>query len=107
MVVSTDIDGRLATRVARLKCVADPIRWRVIETLGREGGRCHCDLEVVLGVPANLLSHHLRVLRDAGLVTTRRLGKQVEYRLDPAAPRLLHDALPDVAPELAGADTGE
>ena len=105
MVVLTDVDGLLAARVAVLKCVAEPIRWRVIEILGREGGRCHGDLEVALGVPASLMSHHLRVLRDAGLVATRRRGKQVEYRLAPSAPQLLHDALPDVAPDTAGADT--
>jgi ArsR family transcriptional regulator, arsenate/arsenite/antimonite-responsive transcriptional repressor len=105
MVELTGIDEYLAARVATLKCVAEPIRWQVIQTLGRDGARCHCDLEAVLGVPANLMSHHLRVLRDAGLVTTHRRGKQVEYRLDGAAADRLHDALPDIAPDLVGAAT--
>jgi ArsR family transcriptional regulator, arsenate/arsenite/antimonite-responsive transcriptional repressor len=89
MVVDVDV----AARVALLRAVADPIRWRILEALG-DGGRCHCELEGALDVPANLLSHHLRVLREAGLVSTERRGRLVEYRLDEARLRALHAALP-------------
>jgi ArsR family transcriptional regulator, arsenate/arsenite/antimonite-responsive transcriptional repressor len=87
---------RATESVGLLKALADPIRWSVIETLGRAAGRCHCELEEDLGVGANLLSHHLRVLREVGLVTTRRRGKLVEYRLDPDGIQALRAALPAV-----------
>jgi ArsR family transcriptional regulator, arsenate/arsenite/antimonite-responsive transcriptional repressor len=93
MVGTMDVDVSVADRVALLRAVADPIRWQVVATLGA-GGRCHCELEEALDVPANLLSHHLRVLREAGLVSTQRRGRLVEYRLDDAGLRTLHDALP-------------
>jgi ArsR family transcriptional regulator, arsenate/arsenite/antimonite-responsive transcriptional repressor len=88
-----DVDVSVTERVALLRAVADPIRWRVVATLG-DGGRCHCELEEALDVPANLLSHHLRVLREAGLVSTERRGRLVEYRLDDAGVRMLYAALP-------------
>ena len=46
------------------------------------GGRCVCDLHEQVPVAANLLSYHLRVLREAGLVTAARRGRWVDYRLD-------------------------
>jgi ArsR family transcriptional regulator, arsenate/arsenite/antimonite-responsive transcriptional repressor len=74
-------DRLLAERVAILKAIADPTRLRVIDELAVAGALCHCDLEAVLAVPANRLSFHLRTLRDAGLVHTRRNGRNVEYTL--------------------------
>jgi ArsR family transcriptional regulator, arsenate/arsenite/antimonite-responsive transcriptional repressor len=93
MVGTMGVDLTVTERVALLRAVADPIRWRVLDELGA-GGRCHCELEEALDVPANLLSHHLRVLREAGLVSTERRGRLVEYRLDEAGVRTLHAALP-------------
>jgi ArsR family transcriptional regulator len=80
-------------RAALLAVVADPIR---LEILGRLSGgtRCVCDLQTVPPVPANLLSYHLRVLREAGLVTTARRGRWVDYTLAPHASDRLHAALP-------------
>lgn len=46
------------------------------------GGRCVCDLHEEVPLAANLLSYHLRVLRQAGLVTAARRGRWVDYRLD-------------------------
>lgn len=53
------------------KALADPNRLRVLDTL-MEGESCNCELTEWLGLTPSLLSHHLRVLREAGLVTTRR-----------------------------------
>ena len=47
------------------------------------GTRCVCDLQASVPVAANLLSYHLRVLRDAGLVAASRRGRWIDYRLDP------------------------
>ena len=57
------------------------MRLRIVGVLA-EGGRCVCDLHEQVPVAANLLSYHLRVLRDAGLVTAARRGRWVDYRLD-------------------------
>lgn len=65
----------------RLAALADPVRLRIVEVLA-EGRRCVCDLREQVPVAANLLSYHLRVLRDAGLVTAARRGRWVDYCLD-------------------------
>lgn len=69
----TSLDDRLEL----LKAVADPTRLAVLDSLAADGARCHGDLEVELGVPANRLSFHLKVLRDAGLVRANRHGRRV------------------------------
>lgn len=81
-------------RLELLRAVADPTRLAVLDTLATEGARCHCDLEVGLGVPANRLSFHLKVLRDAGLVRANRQGRRVRYCLEFGAIEALHTALP-------------
>jgi ArsR family transcriptional regulator, arsenate/arsenite/antimonite-responsive transcriptional repressor len=105
MVGTMDVDtsgSRLGDRVAALKAVADPTRLQVLDLLSSAGPRCHCELEEELTVPANRLSFHLRILRDAGLVTTRRRGKRVEYQLDPVGVRALQHAIPVILEEVAG-----
>lgn len=88
----------LQTRVALLKAVADPTRLQVLDQLGHLGPRCHCELEEALGVPPSRMSFHLKVLRDAGLVSTDRRGKRVAYQLSPEGVIATHRALP--APEV-------
>jgi ArsR family transcriptional regulator len=57
--------------VAFAKALADPNRLRIFDLL-MQGDSCNCELNEKLGLPPNLLSHHLRVLRQAGLVRSRR-----------------------------------
>ena len=57
------------------------MRLRIVGVLAG-GGRCVCDLQEKVPVAANLLSYHLRVLRDAGLVVAARRGRWIDYRLD-------------------------
>lgn len=56
---------------AMLKALADPNRLRIFDLL-MQGDSCNCELNEKLGLTPNLLSHHLRVLREAGLVRSRR-----------------------------------
>lgn len=79
-----------------LGSVADPVRLGLLQRLADEGTLCVCDLQSDPPIPANLLSYHLRVLRDAGLVTSVRRGRWVDYSLAPDALERLHDALPAV-----------
>jgi DNA-binding transcriptional ArsR family regulator len=64
-----------------LQAVAEPNRARIIELLAH-GEHCVCDVGGALGLSTALVSHHLRVLREAGLVGERREGRWVHYALD-------------------------
>ncbi len=76
------LDGDAATAASRrAKALADPTRLTIAAAL-REGGElCVCDLAWVMERAENLVSHHLKVLREQGLVESRREGKMVLYSL--------------------------
>lgn len=76
-----------------LTAVADPVRWTVLQQL-TAGESCVCNLQEHIPIAANLLSYHLKVLRDAGLVTTTRRGRWIDYALSPGALDRLTAALP-------------
>ena len=76
-----------------LAAVSDPVRWTVLERL-TAGQACVCDLQAIVDVAPNLLSYHLKVLRDAGLVTASRRGRWMDYALAGDALARLHAALP-------------
>jgi ArsR family transcriptional regulator len=86
-----------AARVELFRALGDQTRLAVLDLLATGGSRCHCELEVELGVPANRLSFHLKVLRDAGLVGTTRHGRRSHYHLLPGALGRLSAALPAAA----------
>jgi DNA-binding transcriptional ArsR family regulator len=70
---------------ARAKALADPTRLMLAAALGdSEGELCVCDLAWVAERSEKLVSHHVRVLRAAGLVRSRRDGKMVMYALTDA-----------------------
>lgn len=66
--------------------LADPIRRRILALLLNHDERCVCDLNAVLDSPQPKVSRHLAVLREAGLVLTRREGVWMHYRLHPELP---------------------
>lgn len=66
----------------RLKVLADPTRLAVLRRL-MDGPKHVGEINAGLGVEQSLLSHHLRVLRQAALVVAERDGKAVRYRLAP------------------------
>ena len=86
--------GRRQGSLALLSAAADPVRWEVLSHLAQRGTSCVCVLQERVPVPANLLSYHLKVLRDAGLVTTTRRGRWIDYSLAEDAPRRLVESLP-------------
>jgi ArsR family transcriptional regulator, arsenate/arsenite/antimonite-responsive transcriptional repressor len=79
--------------VSLLTAVADPIRWTVLQRLAAAPS-CVCELQEQAPIAANLLSYHLRVLREAGLVTTSRRGRWIDYALADDALDRLQAALP-------------
>lgn len=76
-----------------LAVVADPTRWKLLKRLAT-GGCCVCTLQEHVAVPANLLSYHLKVLRESGLVTSTRRGRWVDYALAVDARGRIDAALP-------------
>ena len=79
--------------LAVLQAVAAPIRWTVLATLA-QAPRCVCRLQEQVPIAGNLLSYHLKVLREAGLVTTSRRGRWIDYALAPDASARMCAALP-------------
>lgn len=77
MAVDVEVD---APPTALLKALADPRRWRIVELLSFEE-LCVCHLAEALEVPQPLVSHHLKVLRDAGLVESEKYRYWTYYRL--------------------------
>jgi ArsR family transcriptional regulator, lead/cadmium/zinc/bismuth-responsive transcriptional repressor len=65
----------------RARSLADPTRLRLALALAAGDELCGCDLAWILGRAQNLVSHHLGVLRDCGVVTSRRDGKMVMHSL--------------------------
>ncbi len=71
---------------AFFEALNDPIRRRVLALLLIRDERCVCDLNAMLDAPQPKVSRHLGVLREAGLVLTRREGVWMHYRLHPELP---------------------
>ena len=77
----------------RARALSDPTRLTLAAAL-REGGElCVCDLAWISGRAQNLVSHHLRLLRSHGLVSSRRDGKLVMYSLTGEGGALLGEGL--------------
>lgn len=83
---------------ARAKGLSDPTRLSIAAALGAADGElCVCDLAWISGRSDKLVSHHVRVLKAAGLVRSRRDGKMVMYALTGAGHALLHAVVGEVA----------
>ena len=66
-----------------LAALADPIRLRLLSSVAAEGEVCSCNLEGPLGKSQPTISHHTRILADAGLITGERRGKWTWWRVVP------------------------
>lgn len=82
---------------ARAAALGDATRLRVASALAAGGELCVCDLAWITGRAENLISHHVRVLRGAGLASSRRQGKMVLYQLTEVGAALLASVLAPVA----------
>lgn len=83
----------LGQRAEVLKAIADPSRLEIFEILSPEI-RCNCHLQEVLDLAPNLLSYHLKVLREAGLIEGTKRGRWVDYSLTSDAHERIAAALP-------------
>ena len=76
-----------------LAALADPTRLAIIRQLAADTETCACDFTSSCDVGQPTVSHHLRVLREAGLVTSERRGQWIFYRIAPG----VADRLGDIA----------
>ncbi|TWF80313.1 ArsR family transcriptional regulator [Pseudonocardia hierapolitana] len=77
------------------KALGDPVRLRLVSLIAsHDGGEaCVCDLTAGFDLSGPTISHHLKVLREAGLISGERRGTWVYYRVEPAALARLSDVL--------------
>lgn len=75
-----------ATELARVfKAIADPVRLRLLSLIAAHAGgeACVCDLTGAFELTGPTISHHLKVLREAGLIEGERRGTWIYYRVQP------------------------
>jgi ArsR family transcriptional regulator len=91
-VVYPDVERERAERMAAVaKALGDPIRLQLVDVLRKHAGKvCVCELVPLFELSQPTVSHHLKVLRDAGLVDSERRGLWAYYYVIP-------DALEDLA----------
>ncbi len=78
MAISTDPDVRF------LQALADPVRLSIIRQIAAcDDGVCACDFVECCTVSQPTISHHLKVLREAGVLTSERQGTNIVYSLSP------------------------
>jgi ArsR family transcriptional regulator len=78
---------------AQFRALADPTRVAIVNRLSSADCLCVCDLTEAFDLAQPTISHHLRILREAGLVEASRRGTWVYYRLVPEAVGALRTAL--------------
>ena len=82
----------------RARALADPTRLTIAAALRDVDELCVCDLSWIMERSQNLVSHHVRTLRDHGVVRSRREGKMVMYALTAEGRALLDTVLTSHAP---------
>jgi ArsR family transcriptional regulator, arsenate/arsenite/antimonite-responsive transcriptional repressor len=91
--------GRRDHLVAVYRALGDPTRLEVFRLIAAQAAPlCVCDIVARFEVSQPTISHHLKILRDAGLVTVSRRGVWAYYAVDPAGLALLSGALAELVP---------
>jgi ArsR family transcriptional regulator len=94
-VVYPDVERQQAERMAQIaKALADPVRVQLVDVLKKHAGKvCVCELVPLFDLSQPTVSHHLKVLRDAGLVASERRGLWAYYYVLPEALKELSEWL--------------
>ena len=90
-------DELLRVGASQAQALGDPTRLGIALALAGAEELCVCDLAWVVGRAQNLVSHHLRALREAGLAVSRRDGKMALYELTPEGRALVASLVPAAA----------
>ncbi|MBY6412329.1 helix-turn-helix transcriptional regulator [Rhodococcus sp. BP-252] len=88
-----------STLASAFKVLGDPVRLRLLSVIAAQAGgeACVCDISPSFDVSQPTISHHLKVLRDNGFVTSERRGTWVYYRIVPSALTQLTSLLTELA----------
>jgi ArsR family transcriptional regulator len=99
-----DVDPGHAAELAGIaRALADPIRVQLVDVLRRHAGKvCVCELVPLFGVSQPTVSHHLKVLREAGIVDSEKRGLWAYYYVRPDALERLGQWLDPTAPRGGG-----
>ena len=84
--VAEPLSAEQSSELARVfKAIGDPVRLRLLSLIASHAGgeACVCDLNDVFDLSQPTISHHLKLLRDAGLISGERRGTWVYYRVRP------------------------
>lgn len=94
--------GEAADLARSFKAIGDPVRLRLLSLIAAHAGgeACVCDLTDAFEVSGPTISHHLKVLREAGLIVGERRASWIYYRIQP-------DVLAELARVLAPGDQAE
>jgi ArsR family transcriptional regulator len=86
-VVYPDVEREQAARMAEVaKALGDPVRLQLVDVLRKHAGKvCVCELVPLFDLAQPTVSHHLKVLRDAGIVGSERRGLWAYYYVMPGA----------------------
>jgi ArsR family transcriptional regulator, arsenate/arsenite/antimonite-responsive transcriptional repressor len=86
-VVYPDVERAQAQRMAAIaKAIADPVRLQLVDVLRKHAGKvCVCELVPLFDLSQPTVSHHLKVLREAGIVGSERRGLWAYYYVNPDA----------------------
>ena len=94
VVRSEPLEPIAADRIsAAFKVLSDPARLRLLTMIASKDETCVCDLTDAVGLSQPTVSHHLKVLNDAGFVAREKRGTWAYYRLVPEALSILRGAL--------------
>jgi ArsR family transcriptional regulator, arsenate/arsenite/antimonite-responsive transcriptional repressor len=100
------MDEELAGEMDALRALAHPVRWGILQRLAAEPGICACDFTEFFDVSQPTISVHLKVLREAGLVTSKRIGTTICYSIAPGQLARLGARLAQMAATATVADEG-
>ena len=99
--VPTTTTPDLAAAARLFHALSDETRLAILEML-QDGERCVCELQGELDAAQSRLSFHLKVLRDAGIVTDRKEGRWSYYTIVPESLATVHDLVVDMRPASIG-----
>ncbi|MBL8154817.1 MAG: helix-turn-helix transcriptional regulator [Anaerolineae bacterium] len=89
------LDSARADEMAALfKAISHPVRLQILDLISQGGGElCGCDIEPHFDLTQPTISHHLKALREVGLITSEPYRSSMYHRVNPAKMELLRDVL--------------
>ena len=83
--IAPSTEAELAQSAAVFKALSDPTRLRILKAVSHMSEMCECTIVPVFGLSQPTISYHLKVLREAGLITSQRRGQWVYHQVNQKA----------------------